>query len=163
MEAHAGTNAISLSIQRKEPMWTLPQQNYCTLLMDCSLYSVPVFFERSCFTLAIITSQKQISGWPVALLQQLNNSMALKLQEMTRSHSRRKEAPCQLTPRQRMILLRIAGGMTDRQMAAELHITQETIQYHKKNLYRLLDAENAVRAVVRALQLGLLSLEEIAA
>lgn len=51
--------------------------------------------------------------------------------------------------------------MTDRQIAADLHITQETVQYHKKNLYRQLDAENAVRAVVKALQLGLLSLEDL--
>lgn len=161
METHAGTNAIALSIRLNEPMWTLPQQNYCTLLADYALYSAPFSHERLSVTLAIITSQKQISDWPPVLLRQLISSMELELPPMTRSHSRvRKESP-HLTARQRTILLRVAEGMTDRQMAADLHITQETVQYHKKNLYRLLNAENAVRAVVRALQLGLLSLDEI--
>ena len=95
------------------------------------------------------------------LLRQLISSMSLELQQGTRSHIRQKMESTHLTARQRTILLRIAGGMTDRQIAADLHITQETVQYHKKNLYRQLDAENAVRAVVKALQLGLLSLEDL--
>lgn len=160
-EAHAGTNAIALSLRRNEPMQTLPHQNYCTLLTGCVLYSAPFSFERSSPTLAVITNQKQRSDWPPALLRQLISSMAVELQQDTRSHSCQKEESSRLTARQRTILLHIAGGMTDRQTAADLHITQETVQYHKKNLYRQLDAENAVQAVVKALRLGLLSLEEI--
>lgn len=53
--------------------------------------------------------------------------------------------------------------MTDRQISLELHISQETVRYHKKNLYRLLNAENAVQMAVTALGLGLISLEEAAA
>ena len=51
--------------------------------------------------------------------------------------------------------------MTDRQISLELHISRETVRYHKKNLYHLLNAENAVQMAVTALRLGLLSLEEV--
>ena len=152
---------MALSIRHSEPMWTFPQKNYCSLLTNCTLYSAPFTPDRSSVTLAIVTNRKQISDWPPVLLRQLISSMSLELRQVTRSHIRQKTESIHLTARQRTILLRIAGGMTDRQIAADLHITQETVQYHKKNLYRQLDAENAVRAVVKALQLGLLSLEDL--
>ncbi len=60
-----------------------------------------------------------------------------------------------------MVLLRVARGLTDQAAAAELHISVSTVRFHKQELYRLLDADNAVTAVVRALQTGVLSLEEI--
>ena len=99
-------------------MWTFPQQNYCTLLTDCTLYSAPFIPDRSSVTLAIVTNRKQISDWPPVLLRQLISSMSRELQQATRSHIRQKTGPTHLTARQRTILLRIAGGMTDRQIAA---------------------------------------------
>ncbi len=60
-----------------------------------------------------------------------------------------------------MVLLRVARGLTDQAVAAELHISVSTVHFHKQELYRLLDADNAVTAVVRALQTGVLSLDEI--
>lgn len=122
-EAHAGTNAVALSIRHSEPMWTFPQQNYCTLLTNCTLYSAPFTPDRSSVTLAIVTNRKQISEWPPVLLRQLISSMSLELRQVTRSHIRQKTESIHLTARQRTILLRIAGGMTDRQIAADLHIT----------------------------------------
>ncbi len=60
-----------------------------------------------------------------------------------------------------MVLLRVARGLTDQAAAAELRISVSTIRFHKQELYRLLDADNAVTAVVRALQAEVLSLDEI--
>lgn len=71
--------------------------------------------------------------------------------------------PVRLTDRQRAVLQYIAQGMTDRQIALELRVSQDTVRYHKKNLYRLLHAENAAQTAVTALRLGLLSPEEDAA
>lgn len=74
---------------------------------------------------------------------------------------KRKEPDVKLTLRQLTILRHMTRGMTDKQIALELHISQETVRYHKKNLYRLLCAENAIQALTKALWLNLISLNEI--
>lgn len=159
-EDHAGTNAAALSIRRREPSWTMPRQNYCRHLTGYALYSIssdtvpPVI-------LTIITTQKQLSGWPVALLRQLICCMALDLRRIPPPPRRQEEPPAKLTARQLTILRHMARGMTDRQLALELNISQETVRYHKKNLYRLLCAENAVQALARALRLNVISLDEV--
>ncbi len=60
-----------------------------------------------------------------------------------------------------MVLLRVALGLTDQAAVAELHISLSTVRFHKQELYWLLDVDNAVTDVVRALQAGILSLGEI--
>lgn len=162
-EGHAGTNAAALSLITGEAAWTAPRQNYCSLLTGCALYSVPASAGGLSVTLALITTQKQISGWPVALLRQLGCGIDLALRQMPPSPRRTDRPDIRLTARQRAVLRSIARGLTERQISLELHISQETVRYHKKNLYRLLNAENAVQMAVTALGLGLISLEEAAA
>lgn len=137
----------------------MPRQNYCRPLTGCALYSIPAETLPPVI-LTIITTQKQLSGWPVALLRQLICCMALELRRMPPQTRDQEESPARLTARQLTILRYMARGMTDRQLALELHISQETVRYHKKNLYRLLRAANAVQALARALRLNLISLEE---
>ena len=160
-ETHAGTNAAALSVKTREPAWTAPRQNYCSLLTGCALYSVPAPAKHLSVILALITTQKQLSGWPVALLRQLICSMDLAIRQTPTPPRQANRPAIRLTVRQRAVLQYIAQGMTDRQISLELHISQETVRYHKKNLYHLLNAENAVQMAVTALRLGLLSLEEI--
>lgn len=159
-ENHAGTNAAALSIRQGEAAWTTPRQNYCRHLTGCALYSVPSETLPSVI-LTIITTQKQLSGWPVALLRQLIFCMDLELRRMPPQAHGQEAPPARLTARQLTILRYVARGMTDRQLALELHISQETVRYHKKNLYRLLRAANAAQALARALRLDLISLGEI--
>ncbi len=72
-----------------------------------------------------------------------------------------EESAAALTPRQKVVLIRIARGLTDQANAAELHISLNTVRFHKKRLYHLLGVDNAVAAVVQALKYQLLSLDEI--
>ncbi len=72
-----------------------------------------------------------------------------------------EKLPVHLTRRQKMVLLRVARGLTDQAVAMELRISPDTVRFHKKRLYRILDSDNAVTTVVQALRGGLLSLEEI--
>lgn len=160
-ETHAETNAAALSVKTGEPAWTAPRQNYCSLLTGCALYSVPAPARHLSVILTLITTQKQMSGWPSALLRQLICSMDLSIRQAPPSPRQANRPAIRLTVRQHAVLQYIAQGMTDRQISLELHISQETVRYHKKNLYHLLKAENAVQMAVTALRLGLLSLEEV--
>ena len=87
--------------------------------------------------------------------------MDLALQQASPPSRQADKPAVRLTARQRVVLQYITQGMTDRQISLELHISQETVRYHKKNLYHLLNAENAVQMAVTALRLRLLSLEEV--
>ena len=61
----------------------------------------------------------------------------------------------ELTPREREVLDLIAGGSTNREIAAALHLSPHTIHEHTSTLYRKLGARNRADAVQRAARLGL--------
>jgi DNA-binding NarL/FixJ family response regulator len=60
-----------------------------------------------------------------------------------------------LTDREGEILALIAGGATNREIAAELFLSPHTVKEHTSTLYRKLGARNRADAVQRAQRLGL--------
>ena len=62
-----------------------------------------------------------------------------------------------LTGREREVLERVAAGATNREIAAELHLSPHTIKEHTSALYRKLSVRNRAEAVQRAQRLGLLA------
>jgi two-component system response regulator DesR len=65
-------------------------------------------------------------------------------------------AATSLSGRERAVLDLIAGGATNREIAAELHLSPHTVKDHTSVLYRKLKARNRAEAVQRAQRLGLL-------
>ena len=47
-----------------------------------------------------------------------------------------------LTPRERVVLQAVGDGVTNRELAARLWITEETVKFHLKNLHRKLGASS---------------------
>jgi LuxR family transcriptional regulator, maltose regulon positive regulatory protein len=74
------------------------------------------------------------------------------------SHAFRRVAPLSapLTEREEVILRLLAAPLTNREIAAELLISINTLKTHLAHLYRKLDAANRREAVLRARDLGLL-------
>ena len=66
-------------------------------------------------------------------------------------------APVQLTGREQEVLAHVAGGATNREIAAELHLSPHTVKEHTSGLYRKLGVRNRAEAVQRAQRLGLLA------
>ena len=73
-------------------------------------------------------------------------------QEVFRDTGRQLPA---LTDRESEILALIAGGATNREIAAELFLSPHTVKEHTSTLYRKLGARNRAEAVQRAQRLGL--------
>jgi len=63
----------------------------------------------------------------------------------------------QLTGRERDVLERVAAGATNREIAAELHLSPHTVKEHTSALYRKLEVRNRAEAVQRAQRLGILT------
>jgi DNA-binding NarL/FixJ family response regulator len=68
----------------------------------------------------------------------------------------RIDRPEPLTRREREVLRLIAGGMANREIAEALHTSEGTVKNHTSNLLSKLGVRDRTRAVLRALQLGLI-------
>lgn len=54
------------------------------------------------------------------------------------------------------VLAQLARGYSNKQIARCLHLSENTVKFHLKNLYRKLDARSREGALAQALQRGLL-------
>ncbi len=59
-----------------------------------------------------------------------------------------------LSERDKEILLHIANGLTDREIAAELNLSPKTINFRVEEMKRKLDARTRVQVVAIALRQG---------
>lgn len=66
-------------------------------------------------------------------------------------------ADVSLTPREQEVLALISLGWTNRAIADALYVTRRTVATHVEHLLAKLHASNRTQAVVRSLELGLLS------
>lgn len=64
--------------------------------------------------------------------------------------------PTALTEREQQVLQLVAEGLSNRQIGAELGITERTVKYHVTSILNKLGAENRAHAVALAAQRGLL-------
>ena len=65
-----------------------------------------------------------------------------------------------LTPRQMEILKLIARGATNKEIAHKLGISKRTVEWHIRNILRKLGVRDRIQAVLLALRLGWISLED---
>jgi len=63
----------------------------------------------------------------------------------------------QLTEREREVLALVATGATNREIAAQLHLSHHTVKDYTRNVFRKLEVRNRAEAVQRAQRLGLLA------
>ena len=61
-----------------------------------------------------------------------------------------------LTLRQVEVLVRLARGLTTREVAADLCLSPKTVEKHRTEILRALDARNIVTALRKARQMNLL-------
>lgn len=65
----------------------------------------------------------------------------------------------QLTLREMEVLQAIAKGFNTREIAELLHVSNNTIETHRKSLMSKLEARNAVDLVLKAINLGIIPLD----
>jgi len=63
-----------------------------------------------------------------------------------------------LTRRERAVLERLALGAANREIAAQLHISEHTVKFHVASILAKLGASNRAEAISRGIRLGLLML-----
>jgi NarL family two-component system response regulator LiaR len=66
-----------------------------------------------------------------------------------------------LSSRETEVLQQLAHGHTNREIAAALHVSEETVKTHVGNILSKLQLTHRTQAVIHALKQGLLSLDDI--
>lgn len=66
-----------------------------------------------------------------------------------------------LSPREREVLLCAARGLSSKEVAGKLFISERTVQTHLASVYDKLGAHNKTEAMLLALKQGLMTLEEL--
>jgi DNA-binding NarL/FixJ family response regulator len=67
----------------------------------------------------------------------------------------------ELTPREAEVLRYLAAGRSNKEIAAALEISDETVKSHVANVLAKLEVENRAQAAVQALKRGILSVEDL--
>jgi LuxR family maltose regulon positive regulatory protein len=76
-------------------------------------------------------------------------------EESAREISRDDGAPEPLTEREIQILVQLTNGVSNRQMAGKIFVSENTVKYHLKNIYTKLKVSGRVQAINAARDLGL--------
>ena len=66
-----------------------------------------------------------------------------------------------LTEREMNVLLLLSYGLTNKQISEKLHISVHTTKAHLESIYDKLDVANRLQAVVRAVFIGIIDINEI--
>jgi len=94
----------------------------------------------------------------------LSRGLAAKILDefvrMTHEPIPRTPRPDELSEREREVLQLIAGGATNREIAGKLFISENTVNFHVKNILAKLHLRNRAQAVAYALQSGLVKIAE---
>ncbi len=75
--------------------------------------------------------------------------------EIAQKLASRKASP-RLSPREMTVLRLVMAGMSNREISAELNITESTVKSHVKNILFKLGASDRTQAVTKAIQRGIL-------
>ncbi len=70
-----------------------------------------------------------------------------------------EESDHNLTPREQEILLAISRGLSNREVAAMLHVSMATVRTHLEHIYAKLDVTNRTEAVTEGYRKGIITLE----
>jgi DNA-binding NarL/FixJ family response regulator len=87
-------------------------------------------------------------------------SPALASSMLSVAQAQRPDDDETLSPRQVEILQGIADGLSTKQVARELGITQKTVHNHLNAIYRRLDTQSLTHAVLSAVRLGIIDLHD---
>ncbi len=74
---------------------------------------------------------------------------------------RHNESKLSLSERELQILILVARGFSDKEIAKKLFVSKSTVNNHLLNILKKLNTKNRVQAVIEAIKHDLLTLAEI--
>lgn len=125
-----------------------------SLVLSALESGVHGFLTRECDELEIIDAIRSVAAGKKFFCQKIIN---LVLDEKLSAEQEKNCDPAILSDRETEIVILIANGMTNKEIAAKLYISPHTVHTHRKNIMKKLGVNNASALVLYAVNTGLLS------
>ncbi|MDX2073940.1 MAG: LuxR family transcriptional regulator [Alphaproteobacteria bacterium] len=93
----------------------------------------------------------------LAIIRALANQFHITYSELDSNKNTEKPQYVVLTPREREILMWSAEGKSVSTIASILSVSDSSVKFHLKNIYRKLDVSDRIQAVVKAIYMGLIN------
>jgi len=162
-EKDCGVNAISMCLCLNEPVYMLPDYHYCQLFRNWNCYATPILrSKKNC--VAVVSINKSLPKTAIAIVDLLKYKIENELSDYSHKEDGNIDdymIKNKISNRQKVILRYMAQARTDTNIAIELGLSQNTIKYHKKELFKKLGVGTSIEAVVKALKLNIITLDEI--
>jgi DNA-binding NarL/FixJ family response regulator len=114
--------------------------------------------QKSAPLAEIVTAVRRLcAGQPVVDPAELVRLLRLAEQHRPEAEAARA-ALARLTPREREVLAALAQGLSDKEIAQQLHVGRETVHTHMVNLLGKLGVESRLQALVFAVKHGIVRL-----
>ena len=98
-----------------------------------------------------------LSAGEPALSPRLAAKILDEFARLGREPAAREDQRDDLTPREREVLLLVAEGATNKEIAASLYLSEHTVNFHMKNILSKLHLRNRAQAVAYAIRTGLVT------
>lgn len=125
-------------------------------LLDSMKAQVDGFLDKSTALETIVDLIREVASGMKVFSDEDRRRAAAEFGRFVRHARASSQMAHVMTDREREVLKLMVGGLTTRQMATRLDVSQRTIESHIKNLYRKLDVRSRVQAVARGKELDLL-------
>jgi two-component system response regulator DegU len=114
------------------------------------------YLVKDCSTEEIASAVRMAASGETALSPQLAASMLDEVRRLDRPSSDGERV---VTRREEEVLQLIADGCSTPEVAEKLYISQKTVKNHLASIYQKLDARDRTQAVLRAVRMGIVSLD----
>ncbi|PHN01044.1 helix-turn-helix transcriptional regulator [Flavilitoribacter nigricans] len=104
-----------------------------------------------------LRESEQLAGQLMEAIQEMQDTLKEMAETEQRQPQKIKYPGPPLSPRELEVLHQLQSGLTNKQIADELFISERTVKFHVSAILQKLDAANRTEAVQTALQRGLLS------
>jgi DNA-binding CsgD family transcriptional regulator len=161
-EEHCGTNAIALAAKLNTAVYTTSQYHYCDFLRETHFYSIPLCVNQKLLGYLAIavfeqTMQKELFAITDLMEYKIINEY-IKKPSKTIIYEKNQ---VKLSEKQLIVLRLLASGKPDKTIAVVAGLRLCTIKYHKKNIFRRLGVSSSIEAVIKALKLNMISIDQI--
>jgi len=115
------------------------------------------YLVKDCSTEEIASAVRLAMSGESALSPQLASSMLHELRKLDTPAADDEDRV--ITRREEEVLQLIADGCSTPEVASKLYISQKTVKNHLASIYQKLDARDRTQAVLRAVRMGIISLD----
>ena len=126
------------------------------LIFECRRAGIDGFFEKSESVEDVVEAIEAVHEGEGSFTSQQERAAHDQLGSLVRRVREAYRVASSITPRELQVLRCIADGLTTRQTATRLALSERTVESHIAKLYGKLGARTRIQAAMQATRLGLL-------